>query len=100
MLIVVGLHCRGWSFVKALNFLVDNAKLERTNAETEVKRYCSTPTQPMSYLAGKKQIMALRREFQTAKGNRFKLKEFHDQLLSFGTIPVALVREGLFGDKE
>jgi len=100
VLIDVGLHCRGWSFDKALNFLVDNAKLERTNAEIEVKRYCSTPTQPMSYLAGKKQIMALRREFQTAKGNRFKLKEFHNQLLSFGTIPVALVREELFGDKK
>lgn len=100
VLIDVGLHTRGWSFEKGVGFLVDNAKLEKTNAEKEVKRYCSTPTQPMSYLVGKAQIMDLRRELRLAEGKRSKLKEFHDLLLSFGTIPVALVREGIFEDKK
>ncbi len=100
VLIDVGLHTRGWSYEQAIGFLTEKAKLERTNAEREVKRYCATPTQPMSYLVGKRQIMDLKKEFQTAKGKGFELKEFHNQLLSFGTIPVALVKEGLLGDKK
>ncbi len=100
VLIDVGLHTRGWSYEKAVGFLIDKAKLERTNAEKEVKRYCATPTQPMSYLIGKVQILDLRREFQTAKGNDFNLKGFHDQLLSFGTIPVGLIREAILGNKK
>ena len=100
VLIDVGLHTRGWSYEQAVGFLTEKAKLERTNAEREVKRYCATPTQPMSYLVGKTQIMDLRREYEKARGNSFTLKEFHNQLLSFGTIPVALIKEGLLGDKK
>ncbi len=100
VLIDVGLHTRGWSYEKAVGFLIEKAKLERTNAEKEVKRYCSTPTQPMSYLVGKVQIMDLRREYRLREAKGGELKEFHDRLLSFGTIPIALVREALFGEKK
>lgn len=83
----VKLHTKQMSYEEAVNFLVDVAKLQKVNAEAEVKRYTSTPTQPMSYVIGKKQVMELKKEY---KGS---LKEFHDKLLSFGSIPVKLIRE-------
>jgi uncharacterized protein (DUF885 family) len=93
VLIDVGLHTQGMTFDQAVDMLVNRAHLERVNAETEVKRYCSSPTQPMSYCIGKRQILALRRDYERQAGTQFNLREFHDRLLSYGSIPVELVRE-------
>jgi uncharacterized protein (DUF885 family) len=93
VIIDVGLHTQGMTFEQAVDMLVNRAGVERVNAETEVKRYTLTPTQPMSYIIGKHQIMNLRREYEQRRGVRFNLREFHDKLLSYGTIPVAIVSE-------
>ena len=93
VVIDVGLHTNRMSFNKAMNMLVNVAKLEKTNAIAEVKRYTYTPTQPMTYIMGKMEILKLRNDFKRLKGKAFNLKKFHDQLLSYGTIPVQMVRE-------
>lgn len=97
VLIDVGLHTQGMTYEQAVNMLVERARVERVNAEIEVNRYCGTPTQPMSYIIGKHQIVNLRREYEQQKGAGFSLREFHDRLLSFGTIPVAIVRREMLG---
>jgi uncharacterized protein (DUF885 family) len=71
--------------------------LEEPNALAEVKRYTMTPTQPMSYLVGKWEIMSLRDQYHARTRDRFTLRGFHDALLSHGTIPPAYVRQELFG---
>ncbi len=86
------LHTEQMSFDEAVDMLVNVANLERTNAIAEVKRYTQSPTQPMSYIMGKMEILKLRDEYKALKGESFDLKEFHNKLLSFGTIPVELVR--------
>jgi uncharacterized protein (DUF885 family) len=97
VLIDVGLHTQGMTYQQAVDMLVERARVERVNAEIEVNRYCGTPTQPMSYIIGKHQMMNLRREYESQQGAKFNLREFHDQLLSFGTIPVAIVRQEMLG---
>ena len=86
VIIDVKLHTRQMSFDDAVKFLVDEAKLEPVNAKAEVKRYTSSPTQPMSYIIGKKQIMELRHKYSG------DLREFHNKLLSFGSLPIKLIR--------
>ncbi len=93
VVIDVGLHTNRMSFNKAVDMLVDVAKLEKTNAIAEVKRYTYTPTQPMTYILGKMEILKLRDDFKKLKGKAFNLKKFHDQLLSYGTIPIQMVRD-------
>jgi uncharacterized protein (DUF885 family) len=93
VVIDASLHNNRMSFNKAVNMLVNVAKLEKINAIAEVKRYTYTPTQPMTYIMGKMEILKLRDDFKKAKGKAFNLKKFHDQLLSYGTIPVQMVRE-------
>lgn len=96
VVIDVKLHAKKMSFDQAVDMLVNVAKLERLNAKAEVKRYTQTPTQPMSYVIGKLEILKLREEYKKLKGEEFDLKKFHDQLLSYGSIPVKLVREEMF----
>jgi uncharacterized protein (DUF885 family) len=95
VIIDVGIHTGAMTFDQAVVLLVDAAKLQKVHAEKEVTRYTGSPTQPMSYLIGKKQIMELRRDYQAKMAGNFQLREFHDRLLSFGSIPVALIRKAM-----
>ena len=95
VVIDVGLHTGTMSFMQAVDYLVDQAMLERVNAVIEVKRYTMTPTQPMSYLVGKLELLAIRRDAEQRLGDRFSLAEFHRALLASGTLQPALVREEL-----
>ena len=90
------LHSGRMTPPQAVDYLVEQAMLDRTIAASEVSRYCTTPTQPMSYLVGKLQILELRSEAQQKLGARFLLHDFHAALLASGTIPPALVREELW----
>jgi len=98
VVIDVSLHSGKMSFQEAVDMLVDVAKLEKSNAIAEVKRYTKEPTQPMSYLMGKLEILKLREDYRKKKGAEFNLKEFHNRLLSYGTIPVQMVRENMLGN--
>ena len=94
VVIDVKMHTGRMTFDEAVDVLVEVAHLERPNAVGEVRRYTQSPTQPMSYLTGKHQIMDLREREKTRLGDAFDMRAFHDKLLSFGTIPVALISSG------
>jgi uncharacterized protein (DUF885 family) len=70
---------------EAVDLLVSEAHLARAQAEGEVRRYTLTPTQPMTYAMGKEEVLHLREQFP-----ELSFREFHDRLLSCGTIPFAL----------
>ncbi len=60
----------------------------------EVNRYAAEPTQAMSYLVGRHQVLTLREDWQRAIGKEgFALKDFHDRFLAEGSIPIALIRQ-------
>jgi uncharacterized protein (DUF885 family) len=79
--------------------LVRTARVEEVSARAEVRRYTQTPTQPMSYLIGKIEIEKLYADFNR-KYPHVSLKDFHDRLLSYGTIPVRLIYERMMGTKQ
>jgi hypothetical protein len=91
VVIDVKLHVGEMTFDEAVDMLVNVAKLERVNAIGEVRRYTQSPTQPMSYLVGKQQIMEFRERERQRLGASFDLRGFHDRLLSQGSIPVSLL---------
>ena len=87
----VSLHCRGMSVEEGVEFLVKEAGLEQANALAEVRRYTSSPTQPMSYLVGKLEILELIDKFKAKKPGA-SLRELHDAILSCGSLPPKLMR--------
>jgi uncharacterized protein (DUF885 family) len=90
----VSLHTGKMTVEEGIAFLVDKCGLERSNARAEVRRYTSTPTQPMSYLIGKMEIVKLIDEYKK-KHPEASLKEVHDTFLSCGSLPPRLMRERL-----
>ncbi|HKQ56611.1 MAG TPA: DUF885 domain-containing protein [Candidatus Eisenbacteria bacterium] len=91
----VGLQTGKLTFMQAVDYLREHAMVERVNAIAEIKRYTLTPTQPMSYLVGKIEILGMRADAEKRLGTRFNLYDFHAALLGRGTLPPALVREEL-----
>ena len=93
VIIDVGLHTGQITFQEAVDMLVNIAAIEEVNAIAEVKRYVMDPTQPMTYVIGKLLILDLRNRMKQKMAGRFDLKAFHDELLSYGSIPPALIAE-------
>jgi hypothetical protein len=87
----MGLHTGELGVEGAVDELVRVAELERPNAAAEVRRYTSTPTYQVCYAIGKQEILSLRARCEAMDGAGFSLGAFHDELLSYGTVPVPLV---------
>jgi uncharacterized protein (DUF885 family) len=96
IVIDVGLHTGQMTFDDAVDMLVDVARLEKVNARAEVKRYSLSPTQPMSYLIGKIEIERFADRFFSRFPQK-NMRRFHDELLSYGSIPIALVEKAVVG---
>src|SRR5438067_435489 len=95
ILLDVGLHTRGMTFEQAVEHMTTHLRVDRANAEAEVRRYCAEPAQPLCYAVGRREILELRKDFRAAQGKAFTLRRFHDALLRYGGLPVTLIRWGL-----
>jgi uncharacterized protein (DUF885 family) len=88
----ISLHCHGLPLEEAARYLVDKVGMTPTAARAETRRYAAEPTQPLSYLIGELEVFKLRKKF-----SHLTLREFHDLLLSSGTIPFSLVEREMDG---
>ena len=95
VVIDVKLHTGQMTFTEAVNLLVETAKFDKLSAIAEVKRYSQSPTQPLSYLVGKRLILDLRSDCRRAWGTEFSLEKFHDRLLALGSVPMNLAKRAL-----
>ena len=59
----------------------------------EVERYMAIPGQALSYKVGQLKILALRERAEKALGDKFDLKAFHDQILTSGSLPMAVMEQ-------
>jgi Bacterial protein of unknown function (DUF885) len=91
----VGLHTRGMSQHEAVGYMVEHLPIERSNAEAEVRRYCAWPTYQLCYAVGLRELLRLRDAYRERAGGDFNPRRFHDELLGYGGIPVALARWGM-----
>jgi len=92
------LHTGRMNYDDAWQFMVEKCGPDTAFFKAEVRRYCLSPSQPMSYLVGKTQLLELRDEYKRKKGDRFSLKDFHDRILAEGSIPVSLMRRKLLSE--
>lgn len=90
----VKLHTGKISPEEAVQFLVDECKLEKPNALAEVRRYTTSPTQPQSYLMGKLAIVDIIKTYRSRHGE-LTLCQLHDTILACGSLPPRLMRKCL-----
>jgi uncharacterized protein (DUF885 family) len=91
LVVDTGIHAFGWSRDQAIEFMLANSALTRTNIEREVDRYISWPAQALGYKLGEIEIRRLRALAETRLGDRLDLRDFHDQLLWSGSVPLPVL---------
>jgi uncharacterized protein (DUF885 family) len=91
MVIDAGIHTKGWTREQAVTYLREHTMLPPGHIEGEVNRYISWPGQAPSYMIGRSEIMRLREQARSSLGSRFDIRAFHDQVLEYGTVPLALL---------
>jgi uncharacterized protein (DUF885 family) len=92
LVVDTGIHSQRWSRDRAVEFFYDNVGLSERETVNEVDRYIVWPGQALAYKIGQREIERLRRDVQTAQGERFDLRSFHDALLSHAAVPLSTLR--------
>lgn len=93
LVVDTGMHSKGWSREKAMNYLASNTALSLHNVKTEIDRYISWPGQALSYKIGELTIKRLRAKAEKTLAERFDLREFHDQILANGSMPLSMLEQ-------
>jgi uncharacterized protein (DUF885 family) len=94
----VNLHTGRWTFEEAVKYFMDAGGLDREAAEGEAAGAASSPTQKISYITGKWQIMNLLGRYKDRASEGFRLGQFHDDLIKNGSLPISVVEWILLDD--
>jgi uncharacterized protein (DUF885 family) len=86
----VNLHTGRWTFEQAVEYFMEAGGLDREAATGEAGGAATDPTQKMTYITGKWEIMRLLGKYRDRMGDRFSLKGFHDDLLRNGSLPLSV----------
>jgi uncharacterized protein (DUF885 family) len=96
IIIDVKIHNGQFSFDDAVELLVDKLGFDHAHAQSEVSWYSSAAATPLCYAIGREIIIVTRE--QLGVEDKEKLKEFHDKLLSQGSIALPLIVQSVFGE--
>ncbi len=91
LVVDTGLHHKGWSRDQAIQYMLDNSAMGRTDATAEVERYIAIPGQALAYKVGQLKIRELRTRAERALGPRFDVREFHARVLEDGALPLSVL---------
>ncbi len=90
-------HTANMSRADALNLLTREAFQQQAEAEGKWKRVTVSSVQLASYYTGYKEITDLRDAYKKKMADKYKLKEFNEKFLSYGSAPVKSIRELMMG---
>ena len=91
LVVDTGIHDKGWTREKAIAYVLENQPVSAMQAEQRVERYMVIPGQAVSYKVGELKILELRKRAKQKLGNKFNIKEFHDEVLKDGSMPLVLL---------
>ncbi len=91
LVVDTGMHARGWSEQRAVDFFMANASVPEVKVRAEIQRYLVWPGQATAYKMGMLNILELRVNARKALGNKFDIRSFHDVILGGGSLPVEIL---------
>ena len=93
LVVDTGIHAMGWKREEAVEYMTKNTALSFHEINTEVDRYISWPGQALSYKIGEIKIRELRKKAKDQLGNKFDIRDFHEVVLSQGTVTLSILEE-------
>ena len=91
LVVDTGIHALDWSKEMVLNYMSSNTALSLHEINTETDRYISWPGQALSYKIGELKIRELRTLAEEKLESNFNIRDFHEIILSEGTVTLAIL---------
>ncbi|WP_440579805.1 DUF885 domain-containing protein [Stenotrophomonas muris] len=88
-----GVHVDNWDREKAMHLMTHDAFQQESEAAGKWVRAQLTSAQLPTYFVGAQEHFDTRKAVQEKLGDKFNLKAYHDQVLSYGAPPVRFARQ-------
>jgi len=88
LVVDTGMHYLRWDRQRAIDFMVANTAKQELEVTAEIDRYIVWPGQALAYKIGQLKITELRAKAKQALGDEFDVRDFHDELLKDGALPL------------
>jgi prolyl oligopeptidase len=91
LVVDTGMHYKDWSRDDAVNLFIENSAKSILDINNEVDRFIAWPGQALAYKIGQLKILELRNKAEEMLGDKYDIKEFHDEVLKRGSLPLDLL---------
>ena len=91
LVVDTGMHAKRWTREQAIDYMIANTGMPEADVVIEIERYLVMPGQALAYKVGMMKILELRERAKTALGGKFEIREFHDEVLKNGAMPLAVL---------
>lgn len=95
LVVDTGIHAKGWSRQKAIDYFLANAPKTKHDVTVEVDRYISWPGQALAYKLGELKFKELRELARKTLGDKFDVREYHHQALKEGALPLSVLDQNI-----
>ncbi|MBU3078134.1 DUF885 domain-containing protein [Sphingomonas quercus] len=93
LVVDTGIHAKGWSRQRAIDYMLDNSPMSRTDVVAEVERYIAIPGQALAYKIGQLTISRTKAGAMKTLGAKFDPRAFHAQVLDTGALPMPVLEK-------
>jgi len=97
LVVDTGIHYKRWTREQAIDYMMNTTGMSEGDVTAEIERYFVDPGQALAYKVGMLKILALREQAKKELGDKFDLKQFHNEVLVHGALPMTLL-EGVVND--
>jgi uncharacterized protein (DUF885 family) len=91
LVVDTGIHSKGWTREQAIDYMLANSDMGKTDATAEVERYIAIPSQALAYKIGALTIQRLKDKAKKELGKTFDVRVFHNQVLNTGALPLTVL---------
>jgi len=95
LVVDTGMHIKGWSRDQAINYFKGHAPKAQHDIEVEIDRYIIWPGQALSYKIGELKFKELRKRAAKKLGKKFDLREYHNEALKNGALPLRILEANI-----
>lgn len=91
LVVDTGIHAKKWTREQGIAYYTENTPNAVSDGVKMVERHIVMPSQATAYKIGMLKILELRTMAKTKLGDRFDIREYHDEILKYGPLPLNIV---------
>ncbi|HEX7137502.1 MAG TPA: DUF885 family protein [Vicinamibacterales bacterium] len=93
LVVDTGLHSKKWTRQQVVDYFHEHSAQDEVEVQNETDRYIVWPGQALGYKIGSLKITELRERARKALGDRFDIRQFHDEVLGAGALPLDVLEQ-------